>query len=159
MSLQTTPFIVLDTETTGLDPAQDRVVQLALVGVRGQTVVPLLNQLVNPGRPIPGRATAIHGFTDAMVADAPSLRDIGRDVKCYIRQVPAVVAHNAAFDQASCRTPGSLGCAPSVSRSMCGRTRPITRTRACGRGWGWTWRGMRTTRQETRWSQGTSWSA
>lgn len=100
MSLQTTPFIVLDTETTGLDPAQDRVVQLALVGVRGQTVVPLLNRLVNPGRPIPARATAIHGFTDAMVADAPSLRDIGRDILRYIRQVPVVVAHNAAFDQA-----------------------------------------------------------
>ena len=63
-------IISLDIETTGLNPATDRIVEVGLVEwhPNGSTVE--RDWLVHPGRPIPPEATAIHGITDAMVADA-----------------------------------------------------------------------------------------
>jgi DNA polymerase-3 subunit epsilon len=65
------PLAVLDLETTGVDPAADRVVELAVL-----TLVPcgrqeLFHRRVNPGVSIPPAATAVHGITDADVAAAP----------------------------------------------------------------------------------------
>jgi DNA polymerase III epsilon subunit-like protein len=63
---------VLDTETTGV--GQDaRIVEISVLGVDGQV---LLDTLVNPGVPIPAEASAVHGITDAMVADAPPFSEV-----------------------------------------------------------------------------------
>lgn len=67
-----------DTETTGLDPIEDRIVQIGGVFLRrGELVGPRRSSLVNPGVPIPPDATAIHGITDADVADAESFATVG----------------------------------------------------------------------------------
>ncbi|MBX3025830.1 CBS domain-containing protein [bacterium] len=65
--------VVLDTETTGLDVAQARIVQISAVRVAAGRVLAeqTFDALVNPGGPIPPASTAIHGITDAMVAAAP----------------------------------------------------------------------------------------
>lgn len=65
------PLAVLDLETTGVDPATDRVIEVAVL-----TLVPggkheLFHRRINPGVPIPPAATAIHGLTDADVIGAP----------------------------------------------------------------------------------------
>lgn len=65
------PLAVLDLETTGVDPATDRVVEVAVL-----TLVPggkheLFHRRINPGVSIPPAATAIHGLTDADVVGAP----------------------------------------------------------------------------------------
>ena len=99
MSLRDTPFLVLDTETTGLDPSVDRVVELGLCGVRGHTVYPLLSAQIHPGIPIPPQASAVHHITDKMVADAPSFEKVWADAWRWIRRVPVIAAHNAAFDR------------------------------------------------------------
>ncbi len=59
------PILCFDIESTGTDPATDRIVQLSLSG--DGTVG---TWLFNPGRPIPAEATAVHGITDAMVAES-----------------------------------------------------------------------------------------
>lgn len=60
--------LILDTETTGLgDDAE--IVEISLIDTSGEI---LLNTLIKPRRPIPQEATAIHGITNEMVADAPS---------------------------------------------------------------------------------------
>ncbi|BCH30321.1 hypothetical protein MesoLjLc_22510 [Mesorhizobium sp. L-8-10] len=66
--------IAFDTETTGLDPAKDRIVQIGAVAIRRGAVDQdmSLESLVNPGVPIPSASTAVHHITDAMVEDAPS---------------------------------------------------------------------------------------
>lgn len=66
--------VVLDTETTGLDVAQARIVQISAVRVAGGRVLAdqTFDALVDPGGPIPPATTAVHGISDAMVAGAPS---------------------------------------------------------------------------------------
>lgn len=62
---------VFDVETTGIDPKEDRVVEIAAydITVDGLDVAPVGSRLVNPGRPIPPAASAVHHIIDADVAD------------------------------------------------------------------------------------------
>ena len=70
--------VVLDSETTGLDVTQARIVQLSAVRVAGGRVLAdeVFDVLVNPGVPIPPATTAVHGIDDAMVAGAPVFREV-----------------------------------------------------------------------------------
>lgn len=93
-------YVVFDTETTGLFPERgDEIVQIAAVRlvngkrVKGET----FETLVNPGRPIPRWASAIHGLTDAMVANAPSIQDAIAQFHKFAEGA-VLVAHNAPFD-------------------------------------------------------------
>lgn len=93
------PFVVFDTETTGLDSAKDDVVQIAGVRIlRSEILVgDEFDALVNPGRRIPPSSTDIHGITDAMVAEAPPFTEVARDFAEYVDDT-ILVAHNAQFD-------------------------------------------------------------
>lgn len=64
-------YIILDTETTGLDDAQ--IVEIAIINLDGEA---LLNTLVKPTIPIPLEVTNIHGITDDMVKDAPTFPEV-----------------------------------------------------------------------------------
>jgi len=95
------PFVIFDTETTGLDPARDEIVQIggvrALNGrlVAGET----FETLVDPGRPIPAVASRVHGITDAMVDGKLSPRTAVAAFEFFARG-DVLVAHNAPFDMA-----------------------------------------------------------
>jgi len=90
--------VVIDTETTGLDPATARVVQIGMIRIEANALgSEMFETLVNPGTPIPGSATAIHGISDADVAGAPTTGDaIGATL---VRVGGAVViGHTIGFD-------------------------------------------------------------
>jgi len=97
-------FVIFDTETTGLLPHRDEIVQIAALRVLRGRVVPgeALDLLVNPGRPIPPAATRVHGITDAMVAGAPDIDSAARAFHDFAREA-VIVAHNAPFDMAFLR--------------------------------------------------------
>jgi DNA polymerase-3 subunit epsilon len=97
-------LVVFDTETTGLSPISDEVVQIAAVRmINGQIVEgERFDTLVNPGRQIPAAATKVHGIDDAMVADAPDIAEAGRAFHEFCRGA-VLVAHNAPFDLAFLR--------------------------------------------------------
>lgn len=91
--------IVLDTETTGLDPLQgDRVIEVAAVELvnllpTGAT----FHRLVDPERDIPADATRVHGFTNGDLAGKPKFGAIAEELLGFLGDSP-VIAHNAPFD-------------------------------------------------------------
>ncbi|HXV77582.1 MAG TPA: 3'-5' exonuclease [Candidatus Polarisedimenticolaceae bacterium] len=74
------PLVVFDLETTGTDPAQDRIVEIAALKVAPAGDREAKRRLINPERPIPPGATAVHGITDADVRDAPTFRMVARSL-------------------------------------------------------------------------------
>ncbi|WP_342070916.1 3'-5' exonuclease [Yoonia algicola] len=99
--LQELVYVVFDTETTGLNPLKDEVVQLGAVRVvNGQIVVgEVFETLVNPQIPIPQQSTNVHGIDQSMVANAPTFGDVCGRFNEFSRNA-VFVAHNAAFDMA-----------------------------------------------------------
>ncbi|WP_027244118.1 3'-5' exonuclease [Leisingera daeponensis] len=97
-------YVVFDTETTGLLPHKDEIVQIgALRVVRNRIVAgEQFGTLVDPGTPIPAASTKVHGISDAMVQGAP---DIGKAARAFHRFASdaVIVAHNAPFDMAFLR--------------------------------------------------------
>ena len=77
-ALAALPAIALDLETTGLDVASDRIVQIGTVAMRGPVIAdePRIDTRVDPGVPISAASTRIHGITDPGVAGAPKLAEL-----------------------------------------------------------------------------------
>ena len=104
-ALAALPALALDLETTGLDVANDRIVQIGAVAMRGPMVLdePRIDTRVNPGVPIPASSTRIHGLTDPEVADAPRLAEvIERLAETLSGRV--VIGQNIRFDLAVLRS-------------------------------------------------------
>jgi DNA polymerase-3 subunit epsilon len=99
------PLLSLDCETTGMDPAADRIVSLGAVRLHGRRLLRAhtLDILVRPGRRIPAKSSAIHRITDAMVADAPEIQDHWPGLLAALSGV-AVVGHHIDFDLAMLRS-------------------------------------------------------
>ncbi len=97
-------FVVFDTETTGLLPHKDEIVQIGAVRViKGRIVAgEQLDMLVDPGIPIPAASTKVHKVSDHMVQGAPDIGQAGR-VFHQFAQDAVIVAHNAPFDMAFLR--------------------------------------------------------
>lgn len=94
-------FAIVDVETTGLSPRQNRIVELAVVRVDSEgNLVDEWSTRFNPEGPV--GATHIHGITQADVAGAPLFRDVAAGLIPYISGVP-IAAHNANFDLAFLR--------------------------------------------------------
>ena len=91
--------IVLDTETTGLNPRQgDRIVEIGCVELVNH--VPTGNEYhcyINPERDMPDAAYQVHGLSEAFLSDKPVFADICDDFLDFIGNAPLVI-HNASFD-------------------------------------------------------------
>jgi DNA polymerase-3 subunit epsilon len=97
--LEDLTFVVFDTETTGLTPSTDSIVQIAAVRlVNGRRVTgEVFDTLVDPKRPIPASSTDVHGITDSMVVGAPDIVEAGRQFHKFAEGA-VLIAHNAPFD-------------------------------------------------------------
>ena len=95
--------VILDTETTGIDYMQDKIIELGMVifdycprtGIIGD-VHGTFNQLEDPGFPIPPESTKVHHITDDMVEDKYINDD---EVEAFIDSASIIIAHNAKFDR------------------------------------------------------------
>ena len=91
------PLAIVDVETTGSDPATDRVTEIAVLEVNKFVLNERWSTLVNPGAPVPGAIQALTGITQDMVDAAPRFSDLAAEL--YERLAGRVfVAHNARFD-------------------------------------------------------------
>ena len=70
------PLCVFDLEATGVDPLQDRIVDICILRKEPDGSESVFNSLVDPGMPIPAEAVAVHKITDAMVAGQPSFKEL-----------------------------------------------------------------------------------
>jgi DNA polymerase III subunit epsilon len=70
-------LLVFDTETTGIDTDEARIVELGAAYFEDRQFVELRRMLVNPGVPIPEAASQVHGIVDAQVAEKPSFAEVG----------------------------------------------------------------------------------
>lgn len=91
--------IVLDTETTGLDPeAGDRIVEIGAVELAGHMPTGrTYHQYINPERAMPQEAFDVHGLGDAFLADKPKFAEIGQAFLDFLGDARLVI-HNASFD-------------------------------------------------------------
>lgn len=91
-------FAVIDFETTGLDPALDRVLEMGIVTFDDGVMTGSHNWLIQPTIPVPEGATAVHGITDEMLADAPRFEAVWSEIRVHLEgRLP--VAYNAGFDK------------------------------------------------------------
>ena len=92
------PLAVFDIESTGVVPQRDRIVEIAVLKVfpdgRKQNNV----RRLNPQIPIPAGATAIHGISDADVADAPTFADIADKLYAYLADCDLAGYNITGFD-------------------------------------------------------------
>jgi len=95
--LRETTFAVVDVETTGVNPAVDRVVEVACALIRAGKEVAAFSSLIDPGCEIPAVASAVHHITNARVRGAPSIHDVAPKLSAMCADA-VVVAHNARFD-------------------------------------------------------------
>lgn len=90
-------LIFIDLETTGANPAADRITEIGLVEVDRAGTVTRWSSLVNPGISIPAFIQGLTGISNSMVRDAPSFKELASDL--YERLHGALfIAHNARFD-------------------------------------------------------------
>ena len=90
-------YVVVDVETTGGRPPNDRVTEIGAVRIRGGEVVGEWHSLINPDRHIPAFITELTGIDDRMVANAPRFGDIAESLAEFLKG-SVFVAHNVNFD-------------------------------------------------------------
>lgn len=89
-------YVVIDTETTGFSPRDDKIIEVGCYKIKDGTVS-RYHSLVNPGRRIPKRSVDVHHITDADVADAPTFPQILPDLDVFLEDLP-VVGQSVNFD-------------------------------------------------------------
>lgn len=91
-------FVVYDLETTGLDTANDRLIELGAVKIEDGEVTKKFSTFVNPEMHIPDEASRINNITDDMVADAPKILDVMLDFKEFTKGCIICGYNNINFD-------------------------------------------------------------
>jgi DNA polymerase III subunit epsilon len=125
--------VVLDTETTGLDPVQGhRLVEIGCVELvnripSGQTY----HAYLNPERSMPAEALAIHGLTDEFLKDKPLFADVVDAFLDFVGDAPLVI-HNAGFDIAFLNAELERLSRPIITRERMIDTLLIARRRHAG---------------------------
>lgn len=91
-------FCVLDLETTGGSPDDDRICEIGAVKVRGGDCLGTFHTMVDPGRPIPPAITMLTGLTTAVVTPAPRVGEILPTLEEFMADT-VFVGHNVRFDR------------------------------------------------------------
>lgn len=91
--------IILDTETTGLEPKEGhRIIEIGCVEMVNRRLTGRhFHQYINPERQIDANAIAVHGLTNEFLSDKPLFKDIVKEFLDFVRGAELII-HNAAFD-------------------------------------------------------------
>lgn len=119
------PIVFFDLETTGVDTAKDRIVEISMVKVMPDGEEIVKTRKINPGIHIPEEATAIHGITDEDVKDCPTFAQIaGRSNSSS----PAATSEGSTPTVSTCRCSSRSSCAPASASTSSGAASSTCRT-------------------------------
>jgi DNA polymerase-3 subunit epsilon len=90
-------YAILDIETTGGSPRDEKITEIAIYFHDGKTITDEWSTLINPEKPIPYFITGLTGITNEMVADAPMFYDIAKEL-VERTEGQIIVGHNVNFD-------------------------------------------------------------
>ncbi len=93
-----TPVCIFDLETTGIDISKDRIVEISILRVEPGGAEKTYTRRINPGRPIPSRASEIHGITDEDVKDAPRFEEVAEEIYKFIEDAYLIGFNSNRFD-------------------------------------------------------------
>src|SRR5436190_10493128 len=94
----TKPLAFIDLETTGVNLAIDRIIEIAIVKVLPDGKRSVKRKLINPEMPIPKQSSDIHGITDEMVKDAPTFKQAGNEIKQFLENCDLGGYNSNRFD-------------------------------------------------------------
>ncbi|GAB6078199.1 3'-5' exonuclease [Hydrogenobaculum acidophilum] len=90
-------YVVLDIETTGLNPDEHEIIEIFAFLVEKERITKQFHRLVNPGFFIPKRITEITGITNAMLVGQPKVKEVIYDFDNFVKDY-IIVGHNVKFD-------------------------------------------------------------
>ncbi|MFM7469677.1 MAG: PolC-type DNA polymerase III, partial [Vampirovibrionales bacterium] len=100
-TFDTLPVMVLDLETTGLNPKKSHIIELTVIRYVAGAETARLSTLINPLAPIPPEVETLTGITPEMVKDAPHASEVLRQFVQFMTQdgyYPIICGHNIMFD-------------------------------------------------------------
>ncbi len=92
------PLAIFDLETTGINPAKDRIVEISILRVEPDGTETLYTRRINPGIPIPPKATEIHGITDEDVKNEPKFEEVADEIYRLVEDAYLVGFNSNRFD-------------------------------------------------------------
>ncbi|MCM5663712.1 3'-5' exonuclease [Galbibacter mesophilus] len=92
------PICFFDLETTGIDVAKDRVVEISILKIFPNGNKESRTWLVNPEMPIPPQSSAIHGITDEKVANEPTFKELSKTIYNMIKDSDLAGYNSDRFD-------------------------------------------------------------
>lgn len=99
MALQLTrPIAFIDLETTGVNIAIDRIIEIAIIKILPDKSKVVKHKLLNPQMPIPKASSAVHGITDEKVKDAPTFKEVANELKQFIDNADLSGYNSNRFD-------------------------------------------------------------
>lgn len=92
------PLVFIDLETTGVNLATDRIVEIAIIKISPDKTRQVKHKIVNPQMPIPKSASEIHGITDDKVKNAPAFKEVANELKQFIDNADLSGYNSNRFD-------------------------------------------------------------
>ena len=92
------PLAFIDLETTGTNLACDHIIEIAIVRLNVDGARQIKRKLLNPGIPIPAGSTDVHGYTDEMVKDAPTFKQVANEIKQFVDNCDLCGYNSNRFD-------------------------------------------------------------
>ena len=92
------PIVFIDLETTGINIATDRILEIAIIKILPDRTKVVKHKLINPQMPIPKASSDIHGITDDKVKDAPTFKEVANELKQFIDNADLSGYNSNRFD-------------------------------------------------------------
>jgi DNA polymerase III subunit epsilon len=92
------PIAFIDIETTGINVSTDRIVEISVLKIGPGRSEEWMSTRINPGIPIPPKSTAIHGITDKDVENAPTFKEIAKNLAVFLEGTDLAGYNAIKFD-------------------------------------------------------------